>query len=115
MRRPESKARCVKRWIGHPTPMTDATAQTPFIIDDTKLSAKGHEMFGGMIACDGISEIFANMRDRTDLVQERVFLNEMIQVVRDYGEAVKTELTALCLEEGSGEFQGTSPGTDTRQ
>jgi hypothetical protein len=72
-------------------------------VDPTKLDDDGKMLLGELRAVARWAAMFSTMRDRCTDIQERVFLQEVVEAITEDGKRLSNEVARLALTSGAGE------------
>jgi hypothetical protein len=86
-----------------------ATDGEAFVIDPEKLTAEGWKLVGGVEALNAAEQTIRKIRERSTVVQERMFLKEIADLLRQFAHQHQARLAALAMQTGAGELAGDVP------
>lgn len=85
-------------------------------VDPAKLSKDGLVLLGELKSVARWTAMFGSMRDKSQDITERVFLQEVVEAMTEDGKRLSDELARLALAEQSGEHEAqTNDGPETKQ
>lgn len=86
------------------------------VVDPEKLDNEGKMLLGELRAVARWCAMFSQMRDRTQDIAERVFLQEVVEAITEDGKRLSNVVAQLALTSGAGEHEvQTNPGPETKQ
>jgi hypothetical protein len=80
------------------------------VIDPEKLGPEGFKLIGGIEALNAAEMTVRNIRERSTVVQERMFLAEIGDLLKVFADEHKKQLAALAMKQGAGELHSAPSG-----
>lgn len=75
------------------------------LIDEANLGPDGWKLVGGIEALNAAEMTIKSIREKSTVVQERMFLAEIADLLRQFAEQHQAKLVALAMQNGAGQLR----------
>lgn len=80
------------------------------VIDPDKIGPQGWKLVGGIEALNAAEMTIKAIREKSTIVQERMFLLEVAALLRTFAEHNQKQLAVLAMQHGAGELHEAPKG-----
>lgn len=85
-------------------------AGSALVIDPEKIGPEGFKLVGAIEALNAAEMTIKRIREKSTVVQERVFLSEISDLLRSFAVEHQKRLAALAMQSGAGELHEAPTG-----